>query len=77
MVGFHSLADEEVFPKCSHIIAQIQWCKILKDGIADTIIVEINLLAFFQLGSKVSAECGQSEDNVTLFQQVDVFLYCF
>jgi hypothetical protein len=43
------LGDDEVFPKIAYITTEMDWFPVLYYGIADTDIVEVYFLAFFEL----------------------------
>ena len=62
-VEFVPFRYQVVFPKCSHIIPVCQKSQVPDQGIADPVIIEIDLFVLFYLVSQVPGESGQFENN--------------
>lgn len=77
MIVLHTLTYKEVFPQCADILTHMQRIEIMNNCIADTIIIKIYFLTLFQFCTHITAQCGKSENNIALFQQVYIFLYGF
>ena len=73
MVFFDSFGNDKIFPKSTDIRPKRQWSEILNYGIAYPIVVKINFLALFQLRSQIAAERIQAKNDITFFQQIDIF----
>ena len=55
-VVLQALTHEIVFPKRTRILSKLKRLEVAKYRIAHTVVVEINLAAFFQFVSQVAAE---------------------
>ena len=69
-----ALTDKEVLPQCTNVIAQGKWSEVLQHGIADAVIIEEHFATLLQFGPDITGECGQTEYDETLLEQVYVFL---
>lgn len=63
-VVLQALAHEIVFPKRTRILPKLQRLEVAKYRIAHTVVVEINLAAFFQFVSQVADEGTQMKNDV-------------
>ena len=66
VIGFYALADEEILPQCTHILAKVERRKILQDGIANAVVVEIDFLTALQLGADVAIVGTELENHKAL-----------
>lgn len=64
MVGFDALADDEVLPQGSCVLAQGQRGEVLEDGVAYAVIIKVYFLSFLQLGTQVAVESVQAEYDI-------------
>lgn len=74
LICLDTLADEEILPQSTHILAKSKRREVLQNGIADAIIVKIEFLGSLQLRAKITTESIEFKDNIAFFQQVNVLL---
>ena len=68
----HAFGDEEVLPERALVVAEGKRVQVLDDGIADAVVVEVDLPVFADLVAQVPAETVQAKDDERFFQQFDV-----
>ena len=72
---FHTLGDAEVLPQCAYVGAALHLRKVADDSVADAQIPEIYLAALLQFVAQVTAEAAQTEDDIRLFQYINITLH--
>ena len=71
-ITFFAFADEQVLPKRTHIVPQIQRREVGEHGIADAVVYKINLFPLLDFIAQVAAERVNPEYHVAFFEQPDV-----
>ena len=62
-MSLHPLAHHEIFPKRTAVGAKFERSEIRQYGVADAVVVEIDLLAFLDLVAQIAAVGVETEDD--------------
>ena len=70
---FDAFCNKKILPECAGIGAEMKGVKIFNEGIANAIVVKINLSALFDLIAQIAGKSHEAKNHKRFFQQVNIF----